>query len=806
MRRKIYGLIGLLLACTLCLLVGCTGGGGQSTDTDTETDAPATDSDSVADTDTGNNTDTDSETMTDDDTDTETETETETPRETSDYFIKNQIDIVEPDTTKVPDMAVTGEGYDIYVQTEGRGSYRYGCTYLYNDDGSIDAYLASAGDASEWDRISYRHSPDGGKTWTNEKIILTPTKNSMDHYSNCDPGVVYFDGYYYLGYTSTLNSTGVCNNLFVARSKYADGPFEKWNGHGWGGPDCQPIVYYDETYVKWGIGEPSFVELNGTLYLYYTCTTSSGEYTMVATADATDENWPNTLQFHGAACKKTSDSLDVKYVEEWGKFVAVATDDRITANSWLAVYESNDGMTFTLIDCVKENTYQYLHNAGLSSRRNGHIRITEDADKLCVVYGYGEGWGTWNTRVQPISLSLSSGNDIEAEKAKSNLPDPKNRAEQLPVWKRYMSMIRTDKDVYTYTLSKKSFTLTVTGYDTYFEGKQLNKYLTKSTYYDYDPNVITIEEGKVTIVGVGETSVTIEYEGVKSSFWVKITDDGETTGREKNEFVPVHENYTIYYGERGIYHPQIRGRILWKNGTFIELYVDQKNVDQQTTYRLTYTGYDESIISVDDLGVITVHKVGETDVTVTWGGLTSTSDPLSFTVHVTVSDDPQTGYFYKDGRDFPQVTDYVSLDFTDSNTIAALTGLNSTECELVDGGVKLTVTGGDPHVNVDYFNSANTIKTSEYSAMEITYMIPTDVSDTAKTSIMQCFISCGTTDASEANSIRVDLVADGAYHTIRLELAGSSMWHGNFSVLRLDYFDHAQAGDVMYLRSINLVK
>ena len=100
------------------------------------------------------------------------------------------------------------------------------------------------------------------------------------------PGVVYFNGYYYLGYTSTLNSTGFCNNVFVARSGTPDGPFEKWNGNGWGGPECQPIVYYDESWQEWGIGEPSFIELNGKLYMYYT----SGGSTMVATADATNEN------------------------------------------------------------------------------------------------------------------------------------------------------------------------------------------------------------------------------------------------------------------------------------------------------------------------------------------------------------------------------------------------------------------------------------------------------------------------------------------------------------------------------------
>ena len=41
------------------------------------------------------------------------------------------------------------------------------------------------------------------------------------------------------------NPEGLCNQLYVARSKNPNGPFEKWNGNGWGG-DPAPIIYYDE--------------------------------------------------------------------------------------------------------------------------------------------------------------------------------------------------------------------------------------------------------------------------------------------------------------------------------------------------------------------------------------------------------------------------------------------------------------------------------------------------------------------------------------------------------------------------------
>ncbi len=583
------------------------------------------------------------ETETVPETETEPEPVTETVPETepeTDYFEYTKIELVEPDASKVLDVAVTDEGYDINRLIDGIGwGYRYGCTYLYNDDGSVDAYFACVGNASdEWDWIAYRHSPDGGETWEPERIVLTPTQGSMDHFSNCDPGVVYFNGYYYLGYTSTLNSAGACNNVFVARSENPDGPFEKWNGSGWGGYEPQPILYHDERYGQWGIGEPAFVELNGTLYIYYTHMGDYGDYTMVATADATDENWPATMEYHGVACRKNTDSIDIKYVEEWGKFIGVGTGDRVTPNSWLGIYESNDGLHFELKDIVREGTFSHLNNAGISSRPNGHIRVSEDADKLRVIYAYGETWGSWNTRVQPISLSLSDGNDLSAERAKSCLPGTTLMDPMLPKEDRHVAMVRPAQDVYRVSASEKSFTIRLNQYDTYFNRTFLRRYEEGEVVYTvYDETVITINpsNGKATVVGVGTTAVDVQYAGCTYRFHVVITEEDPPSGTAQAPvaFDPVFDSYTIYIGERLAHRPQIRVRCLWDNGSFTELFVDDK-----ATETLTYTGYDKSIIAVDSRGIVTAMKVGETTVTVTMG-------EWSCDIKVIVSDDPADGHY-----------------------------------------------------------------------------------------------------------------------------------------------------------------
>ena len=113
---------------------------------------------------------------------------------------------VEPDENKFVKIHAVDEGVDIYSPSEGeKFGYRYGPTILVNADGSIDAYFAAPGTMDEWDWILYRHSPDGGKTWTDEKAVLKPTPDSADFYSCCDPGVVKIGEYYYIGYTSTTN-------------------------------------------------------------------------------------------------------------------------------------------------------------------------------------------------------------------------------------------------------------------------------------------------------------------------------------------------------------------------------------------------------------------------------------------------------------------------------------------------------------------------------------------------------------------------------------------------------------------------
>ncbi|MBQ7911535.1 MAG: hypothetical protein IJ363_12215 [Clostridia bacterium] len=785
---KKFLLLGLTLLLLTALFVGCTGGEDPVTTDDpsatTGEDATAAPTEPDGD-------------ATETPTEESTEESTEAPTEevTTDYFEANRIETVKPDENKVIDMAVTDKGYDIYRLPEDQSwGYRYGVTYLYGEDNTVHAYFACVGTISgEWDWISYRRSDDGGATWSEEKIVLTPTQGSMDHFSNCDPGVVYFNGYYYLGYTSTLNETGACNNVFVARSVNPDGPFEKWNGSGWGGYEPQPLFYYDEAYGKFGMGEPSFVELNGTLYIYYTNAAPSGEYTMVATADATDENWPATLQHRGTAVKKNTDSIDVKYVEEWGKFIGIATGSRMGPSSYVAVYESNDGLTFELVDAVRENTFSHLHNAGISSRVNGHIKLADDADKLRVIYAYGEGWGTWNTRVQPITLALSDGNDMNAERAKPCIKEFV-RGTAVPKDQRELSMIRPEQDVYFTYASRGSFTLRINVYDTYFDKSTLKKGTEGVSFKVHDESVCTVSDDtwKVEIKGVGTTAVELWYGDLVCLFHVVVTEekqDGSAT--QALELVPVHDTYTIYLGERSLYKPQLRAQMKWGDGSFTEYFVTDSDA------QITFTGYDQSIITVSDKGIVTALKTGETEVTLTYMKKTCK-------IKVIVTGDPEQG-FYRLPDTFE--VDYTDLDFSVKGTLSAVTGLNgaSVSYDETEAALKAVVTGGDAQFWLSMSQSIPALKAEDYKTLEITYKCPKDTS--SKATMLQWFFMVGSvTDPTEQCGLKKGLTKDGEYHTMTVDLTSLSYWDGTVNALRLDFFDQSEVGDTMYIKSIKLIK
>ena len=406
-------------------------------------------------------------------------------------------------------------GVEIYTPKAQGGGYHYGPSMILNTDGSLDVWYASDGPGDVSDFVSYQRLYDGGKSSSVDRVVLKPTGGGWDNLSTCDPGVIEFGGYYYIGYTTTLDKRGVDNDICVARSKSPDGPFEKWTGSGWG-VDPAPLIEYTDNPDYWGAGEPSFVLMGDELYIYYSWNTTDST-THLAIADATNENWPATLRYMGECipAKNGGDSADVKYLDEYGRFIAVFTEKRFSPDSYVAVWESFDGLHFRQSDIIKTNTAQDLHNCGISGRADGHIVA---GDPVYLGYGYGV-WGGigWPTQLHELKLTPAAApmtDDTAEENVKMEI-----KTRPVRIISRSLTIKAEDQ---SYTISKPT-QLWVMAYDS--DG-YVFPVLLGTRFYGYDRSVIRMVGGLMIPVGEGTTHVFLNWHGIIADCLVKVVPEG----------------------------------------------------------------------------------------------------------------------------------------------------------------------------------------------------------------------------------------------------------------------------------------
>ena len=437
-------------------------------------------------------------------------------------------------------LSLSDEGYDIFSPSPLMTyDYSYGPSIVLEEDGSMDAYFSSPADGvMEFDWISHRHSDDGGATWSSERVVLSPSPGSMDALSVCDPDVFFYDGYYYMGYTSTIDATlnGLCNNVFLARSKEPYGPFEKWNGSSWGG-DPAPIIYYDGFSIGWGCGEPSFVVMDDTLYVYSTRDSYSPagirtKSTQVRCADMKDPSWPASLEYKGVAALRTDngegasyvfsdcDSMDMAYAEEFDRFVAVCTNRRFTDSSTILYFDSSDGITFELVSELNTNVICGCHNCGIMSDGSGHIK---KGDPMLLGYGYAgwdnSAWGNWATRFAPLEIKLGRGSVDRSDENKDNI---KQTISYGPGAGDDMQMLQTGQVMYSTTLGR-SFNI-----EYFLLDQDHNRHPLGAgdiSFSGYDPAVIEVRDGIVRARAAGFTRATIEYRGLRRQIGLCCYDD-----------------------------------------------------------------------------------------------------------------------------------------------------------------------------------------------------------------------------------------------------------------------------------------
>ncbi|HEY0828407.1 MAG TPA: discoidin domain-containing protein, partial [Bacilli bacterium] len=304
----------------------------------------------------------------------------------------------------------TSTSWNVFDPSSG-GQFRYGPSMILYSDNSVDMYTCSPGADGAWDYIRHKNSPNGGSSWGTETVTLQPTTGGRDANSVCDPGIIKFGGYYYLGYTSTENNNGTDNDIFVARSTSATGPWSKWNGSGWGG-NPQPFIVFDDPNIDtYGAGEPSFVVKDTTLYIYYTwmsrdvVTQKPVNQTRVRTVSTSNSNWPGATAYQGVAINRNvdgDDSTDHKYVPSMDKFIAIGAAKRFGPYAYIKLYESVDGITYKPGTLPKNFINVAAHNAGITGNELGQFITTQNNR---VAYAYGTQWAYWYTAMNPITLT-----------------------------------------------------------------------------------------------------------------------------------------------------------------------------------------------------------------------------------------------------------------------------------------------------------------------------------------------------------------------------------------------------------------
>lgn len=149
--------------------------------------------------------------------------------------------------------------------------------------------------------------------------------------------------------------------------------------------------------------------------------------------------------------------------------------------------------------------------------------------------------------------------------------------------------------------------------------------------------------------------------------------------------------------------------------------------------------------------------------------------------------------------------DPTNIVFDGQSKINVLTNLVSTTVEYDESqqAAKLTAgPEGDSNVTVNYGDYIS-ITAETHKILKIEYMIPTD--NAMGYYACDIFLCAGvnTNPTGEAR-LRENLIADGEYHVLEIDLSATSFWEGDVHKIRFDYFDFATAGDVMYVKRIAL--
>ena len=110
----------------------------------------------------------------------------------------------------------------------------------------------------------------------------------------------------------------------------------------------------------------------------------------------------------------------------------------------------------------------------------------------------------------------------------------------------------------------------------------------------------------------------------------------------------------------------------------------------------------------------------------------------------------------------------------------------------------------DPYFSFDYDLLGKQFEAMHYPILEFTYKISKRSSqDTFITELFLC--TGGVENATGGVSTAVEVLADGEWHTVRLDLSATGYWSGTIHEIRMDFFSSCTANDRMYLKEFKLL-
>ena len=274
-------------------------------------------------------------------------------------------------------------------------NYRKAMASVLNADGSVDLWTCAKNSANSAPVITYRRSSNGTSWPSTELAVLTPTSGGRDSAGVCDPSVVQLGGYYYMAYSGWASPKRTMNDVFVARSRSAAGPFQKWNGNGWAPFGPQPVVsHVDQGYGAWA---PSLVVKDGLLHLFYASTSPSGQQGTgpgtvtqmhlrvadVSGRSGATEMWPERLDYQGVAITLPGETKpdgtgsgavpDIKYMDAFEEFIAVGAGDPYADSAHPTMWESRNGLSFGKALAIRGSWEQRAGDVELRGDERGHL-------------------------------------------------------------------------------------------------------------------------------------------------------------------------------------------------------------------------------------------------------------------------------------------------------------------------------------------------------------------------------------------------------------------------------------------------